>query len=128
MEIKTSKNAQNPSKSGKVIIANNFILIGAADRNVGKTELACFLIKKVSKTQKVIGLKVTTVNEMNGKCPRGGIGCGACSSLQGNYCIYEEVSKKTNKDTSKMLNAGATSVFWIRSLHNHLDSAWTEST
>lgn len=98
------------------IKANNLFLIGAADRNVGKTEFACSLIKQTALTgHKVIGVKVTTVkDDAQGTCPRGGQGCGVCSSLSGNFCLTNEIDSSTSKDTSRMLRAGASAVYWLR--------------
>ncbi|MCP4179159.1 MAG: molybdenum cofactor guanylyltransferase [bacterium] len=101
-------------------------LIGAADRNVGKTEFACSLINKYSDNCKVIGIKVTTVKESNGKCPRGGDGCGVCSSLLGEYSITEETNCISKKDTSRMLRAGAAKVYWLRVLSTGLENGFNE--
>ena len=100
----------------------NLLLIGAAERNIGKTEFACSLIKKLKADFTVIGIKITAVKENDGKCPRGGNGCGVCSSLKTNFCITEETDTILNKDTSKMLNAGAAKVYWLRVLKEHLYS------
>ena len=90
------------------------LMIGAAARNVGKTEFACRLIAQWKGRQPVVGIKVTTVRERDGRCPRGGEGCGACSSLKTPYCITEEQNAEGHKDTCRMLRAGADSVFWLR--------------
>lgn len=99
-----------------MLISNNLFLIGAADRNVGKTEFACSLIKQTALSgKKVIGVKVTTVkDDAHGSCPRGGKGCGVCSSLQENFCITLETDSTSSKDTSRMLRAGADAVYWLR--------------
>ncbi|MBT3377733.1 MAG: hypothetical protein HN742_06285 [Lentisphaerae bacterium] len=96
------------------------VMIGAAGRNVGKTEYACSLIRAVAPVQPVTGLKVTTVSERNGPCPRGGTGCGVCSSLDGDFCLTEERNTSSNKDTCRMLEAGARQVFWLRVLKDAL--------
>lgn len=95
-------------------------MIGATSRNVGKTEFACQLIQQVAQTQSVLGVKVTTVAERDGQCPRGGQGCGVCSSLTDAYCITEETSPPPEKDTARLRQAGAASVFWLRVLKDHL--------
>jgi len=97
------------------------LLIGAAGRNVGKTELACSLIRRYSETCDVIGIKVTTIVKKGGECPRGGEGCGVCSSLQGNYLITEEIEPPEEKDTARMLRAGASKVYWLRVMKTHLE-------
>jgi len=96
------------------------IMIGAADRNVGKTEFACSLIRKFSSKHDVIGIKVTTIEKSGGGCPRGGQGCGVCDALDGNFCVTEETDSQSNKDTCRMLAAGAKKVFWLRVLKHHL--------
>ncbi len=99
----------------------NMLLIGATDRNVGKTAFACEIIKKFSYNYPVIGLKITVIKENNGMCPRGGKGCGVCSSLKGNYQVTEEKVSSSKKDTSKMLAAGAMKVYWLRVLSEFME-------
>ncbi len=92
---------------------NNMIIIGATGRNTGKTEMACRLIKKFISSYTVIALKVTTVKETDGKCHGGDERCGKYSSLNENYSLSEEVSNNPQKDTGKMLAAGAHKVYWL---------------
>jgi len=92
----------------------NMLLIGATGSNVGKTELACELIKRFSKEHRIIAVKVTTVTERDGLCPRGGQGCGVCSSLEGDFCITREMEGPEHKDTVRMLHSGAAEVYWLR--------------
>lgn len=92
----------------------NILMIGAAGRDVGKTEFACRLIARYASTQKVIGVKVTTIKERDASCPRGDEGCGVCSSLQQNYCLMLETPGLKGKDTTRMLKAGAHQVYWLR--------------
>lgn len=96
------------------------LMVGSAGRNSGKTELACSLIRRAAARQDVVGVKVTAVREKDGTCPRGGEGCGACSSLEGSFCITEETDGSTDKDTSRLLAAGARRVFWLRVLTEFL--------
>lgn len=103
-----------------MITKKNMLVLGSADRNVGKTEFACRLIARYTTIQPVVAIKITTVKERDGKCPRGGEGCGVCTSLQGNYAITEEVSGPEGKDTTRMLEAGAHKVYWLRVLKEHL--------
>ena len=89
------------------------LMIGAAGRNVGKTELACSIIRSAAAQNEVTGVKVTTIADEKGRCPRGGKGCGVCSSLKGDWCITEETDGPADKDTdtasAPMANAFATS-------------------
>jgi len=96
------------------------VMIGAASRNVGKTELACDLSSRFSKQHQVIAIKVTAVDRNDGLCPRGGKGCGVCSSLDCDFAITEETQGPPGKDTTRLLKAGAHRVFWLRSLKTHL--------
>lgn len=104
-----------------MIFKPNFIIIGSTGRNTGKTEFACRLINSWSGSSEVFGLKVTTINKNEGKCPRGGEGCGVCSSLTGDYEIIEETGLDGIKDTSRMLVSGAKRVYWLKVSANALD-------
>jgi hypothetical protein len=103
-----------------MIEQKRFIMIGATTRNVGKTEFACQLIHRVSSTESVVGVKITTVAERHGQCPRGGHGCGVCSALTEPFCVTRETDTRSEKDTARLLKAGAVSVFWLRVLKENL--------
>lgn len=90
------------------------LMIGAANRNVGKTELACRLIERLAGEGSVYGVKITVIRDESGGCPRGGEGCGVCTSLFEPYEITSESQRDTGKDTSRMLAAGADEVLWLR--------------
>jgi molybdopterin-guanine dinucleotide biosynthesis protein A len=90
------------------------LLIGAAGRNVGKTEFACELIRRHAAQHAVIGVKITVIREQGGACPRGGTGCGVCSSLSEPFRLTEEHEGVSDKDTARMRRAGARRVFWLR--------------
>ncbi len=98
----------------------NFIILGATGRNSGKTEFACRLIKRWSMKGNVIGVKVTSVDCLHDSCPRGGKGCGVCSSLTENFSISEETDHLSGKDTSRMLQSGAKKVLWLKVNKQHL--------
>jgi molybdopterin-guanine dinucleotide biosynthesis protein MobB len=99
----------------------NMILIGSTARNSGKTALATSIINKYRSNNNIIALKVTTIAEKNGKCIRGGEGCGICSSLKGNFELTEELNAAGNKDTSLLLAAGAKKVYWLKVMKSHMD-------
>ncbi|MBA7608813.1 Molybdenum cofactor guanylyltransferase [subsurface metagenome] len=99
---------------------DGMLMIGSAGINAGKTVLACAVIKKFCKSTNITGIKVTTIKAKDGTCPRGGRGCGVCSSLDGNFCITEELKRNSSKDTSRLLAAGASRVFWLRVMRSHL--------
>ena len=100
-------------------------MIGSAGSNVGKTELACAILGRFSKECNVIGIKVTTIKDKEGQCPRGGEGCGVCSSLEGVYNIVEEFNSSSEKDTARLLAAGASRVFWLRVREESLQEGMT---
>lgn len=108
-----------------MIKLDSMLMIGSAGSNVGKTELACDLIRKFRRDRDIVGVKVTTIEAKDGRCPRGGRGCGVCSSLQGDCCIAEETDRDSHKDTARLLAAGAKRVFWIRVLRTHLAESIT---
>ncbi len=115
-----------------MIILDGMLMIGSAGANVGKTELACALIKKFGKSTNITGIKVITIKAKDGQCPRGGRGCGVCSSLDGVFCIAEETEstsdnegRVSSKDTARLLAAGASRVFWLRVMKAHLEEGVT---
>jgi len=108
--------------------APTMILIGSTASDLGKTTLAAGLIEALRRREKVVGVKVTTVREPGGRCPRGGEGCGACASLTGRYEIREETDPAGAKDTSHLLRAGAARVFWLRAKRDALAEGWDALT
>lgn len=105
---------------GKRIKLGGMLMIGSAGANVGKTELACALLRRFGKSTNIIGIKVTTINAKDGQCPRGGQGCGVCSSLEGDYFITQESDNSSHKDTARLLAAGASRAFWLRVMKTRL--------
>lgn len=100
----------------------NLLLVGSTGRDSGKTVFACELVRRFSALGPVTGVKVTTVQERDGKCPHGGDGCGTCSSLQEDFLLTEEVSAEGGKDTQRLLASGAQRVLWLRVLRDRLDA------
>jgi hypothetical protein len=103
-----------------MIYEPRMLLIGSTGRNSGKTSLACRIIAGLQDKASLTAAKVTAVDEGNGRCPRGGDGCGVCSSLTDHYCLTEETERGAAKDTQRLLSSGAASVFWLRVLKEHL--------
>ncbi len=104
-----------------MIQRSRFIILGSTGRNTGKTEFACRLIEHYGKQRKIFGVKVVTIDPDRGSCPRGGEGCGICSSLKGDYEITEETRTDTDKDTSRMLRAGAHKVYFLKVRYDRLE-------
>jgi hypothetical protein len=90
------------------------LMIGATGRNTGKTELACRVIRGHAAHAPIAALKVTTVVRTDGSCPRGGTGCGVCSSLGEPWCVTRELDALSDKDTSRLLASGAREAWWLR--------------
>lgn len=87
----------------------NMILIGGNSRNCGKTSMACQLISALSATHQIIGLKITSIRPgeagMHGHHRAGNFD---------DFIILEEHDAGSPKDTSSMLRAGASKVFYIQ--------------
>ena len=103
--------------SENIINIPQMLMIGSTGRNSGKTTLATEFIRRWKGTHNIIGLKVTSVLHRDGTCPRGGHGCGACSNLCGDFEIIEETNAHSQKDTSLLLAAGCTNVYWLKVMH-----------
>ena len=106
--------------------APNMLLIGSGGKNSGKTAFACSVIEKFRERRDVMAAKVTVIRGGERACPRGGEGCGVCTSLEGDYCLTEERIAGSEKDTHRLLDAGARSVYWLRVLSEHLEEGAAE--
>jgi hypothetical protein len=94
-------------------------MIGGNARHAGKTTLACSVIHKFSDKHPIIGLKVTSVypgdDEFHGDHP---------DEPSTDWTIMEETQLYSEKDTSRMLQAGATRVFYIRTQESSFGEAY----
>ncbi len=97
-----------------MISCPNLLIIGAADRNVGKTEFACQLIRRQAATYPVFGIKVTIAGEPAGAHALEGGSGGERTSSPSSCGIVEESRAEGGKDTARMLRAGAQRVWWLR--------------
>ena len=102
-----------------LFFAPEMILIGSTGRNSGKTVLAEALIRHFRGSAPVLGLKVTTIAQAGMPCHHGDSRCGACAISEG-FILTEELDRHADKDTARLLKAGADRVFWLRSLHSAL--------
>mgnify|MGYP001198815590 CR=1 FL=1 len=103
-----------------MIDAPQMLMIGSTGRDSGKTELVCSLIDKFSAEHEVVAVKVTTVKDIDEKCTRSCADCAVCTDLSDNYLITREIDEGRGKDTERMVAAGASRVFWLRVLRDHL--------
>jgi hypothetical protein len=99
-------------------IIPNLIIIGGSSRNVGKTTLAINLIKKYAGSEKITGLKVTSIRQGEERYH----GSHLVPDLQ-SFRILEETSIDSMKDTAKMLAAGAERVFYIETPDSQINMA-----
>ena len=91
-----------------MITYQNILLIGGTGRNVGKTTFACKLINKF-KEQEVVGMKISPhMHDIQ----------NAKNILSSNdkFLILKETNTDGKKDSSKMLNSGASEVFYIQAV------------
>jgi molybdopterin-guanine dinucleotide biosynthesis protein len=95
------------NKCNKQIKLDGMLLIGSTGRKSGKTSLACQIIQKFRKNN-LVAIKVTTVTKTN-KNSHSDL---SVAETKG-FIITEETRNNTDKDTSKMLAAGASRVFWL---------------
>ena len=98
-----------------MIFLPNLLLVSGSNRNVGKTTLICKVIEKVSDYQDIVGVKITP-HFHNSRINKRVI------ISKPDLFIAEELDTKSEKDSSKMLRAGATKVLYIEAK----DSAYQE--
>ncbi|MFP4471893.1 MAG: NTP transferase domain-containing protein [Bacteroidales bacterium] len=94
-------------------ICPNLLLIAGTGRKVGKTTLACRLIKKVSKAHQVVGIKVSP------HMHRQAAGQKVIAETK-DYLVIEETNPDNGKDSSRMLRAGARQVFYLQTRDRHI--------
>jgi len=86
----------------------NLIIVAGSGRHVGKTEFACRLISAFCAQADIYGLKVSAIR------PDEGIYHGDHSALDMHADLVEETRSDPAKDTSRMLRAGASKVFYLQ--------------
>lgn len=96
----------------------NMVMIGGNCRNAGKTTLACSIIQRLAVNHKVIALKVTSVRpretDMHGHHE---------DTIFSGFEIFEETNTDIEKDTARMLRAGANRVFYIQANEGFIEKA-----
>lgn len=108
-----------------MIKVNRMVMIGATGQNCGKTILAEKMIKKWSHYIPIVALKVTTIHEGDRGCHRGIHGCDVCGKISGGFDLIQENNPSDSKDTSRLLNAGASQVFWLLAHMGSLSEGFT---
>ena len=95
----------------------NILLISGAGRNCGKTTLACNIIMQLKKRGHVYGLKITPHFHTTGNMQlivKEGVG----------YKIFRETDASSQKDSSRMLQAGASEVYLIQCIDIYLSEIY----
>ncbi len=104
----------------------NMLMVGAAGRNLGKTTFICRLIERLSKTQPVIAFKVTAFDDIDGKIIVETQMCKTYKTLKGRFMVTRESDDPVERDTQRMLHAGADQVYWLRTVKSALDDGMRE--
>ena len=86
----------------------NLAIVAGTGRNVGKTAFACGIISTFCTQTELYGLKVSSIQ------PDEGIYHGEHSGCDARGVLVEETRSDLDKDTSRMVRAGATRVFYLR--------------
>jgi len=94
----------------------NILLIAGTGRNAGKTMLACEIIRHLSKTADVIGVKISSHFHP--------VESGQKIVANPAYYHIIEETLHTSKDSSRMLQAGAKKVFYIQAKQDNLEEAF----
>jgi hypothetical protein len=94
------------------------LIVGGTGRNVGKTEFVCGLIKKIASIQDIYALKVSAI------FPDEEIYHGNHTEDESEHHLFEETRAETGKDTSRMLRAGASRVFYLRGEDSTIQGAY----
>lgn len=86
---------------------NNLLLVAGTGQNTGKTSLICRLIAELSGNFSVIAIKISPhFHPVNSGY--------TLVEVPGKFLITRETSMITGKDSSRMLAAGASKVFYIQ--------------
>jgi len=100
----------------------NILLVSGSGRNCGKTTLVCNIISSLSKgNSKVLGLKISPhFHIMDEK--------QLLSHKEEGINIYEEKNPNSEKDSGRMLKAGAKKVYFIQCDDKLLEQAYIKFT
>jgi len=94
----------------------NFMIVSGNGRNTGKTSFVCRIIRSVSKSHALTAIKVSPhLHAARNK--------EVIIVKNENFVLYEELDRNNSKDSSRMLRAGATKVFYIEAKDTHLKEA-----
>jgi hypothetical protein len=107
-------------KPEEMLKSPQLLLIGGNTRHIGKTTLACGIIKSFSLTARITALKVTSIYRNDEKHH------GEHALFQAkDFSITSETPGENRKDTAKMLAAGATEACYIQAMDHAIGKAWS---
>jgi hypothetical protein len=89
------------------------LLIAGTGRNVGKTGFACRIIALMTKKHDVVAIKVSP--HLHEQDPGQKV-----IFRDSTFQIIEERNPATSKDSSRMLRAGASRVFYLQTIDKHI--------
>lgn len=96
---------------------SNLLIIAGTGTKSGKTTMACRILEQF-RNLNVTAVKISP--HFHDTSP------GLIKKIEGNgYAIYEETNHETTKDTSRMLRAGAGTVYLILVWDNDLENVFT---
>jgi len=95
---------------------NNVLVIAGTGRESGKTTLACLIIEKFRHLEPVAVKISPHFHE-----PAEGL---INWHLDNNFNLYRETSRSGNKDTTRMLNAGAADAYYIQAYDRNTKEAF----
>jgi len=101
-------------------VYKHLLIVGGTGRNVGKTEFICRLIKKFSTQSPVYAIKVSAI------FPNEELFHGTHSVKEPSLLLFEETDTKTEKDTARMLQAGAIKVFYLQADNTGIEAGFNE--
>ncbi len=100
------------------------LLIAGASRDAGKTTFAGEVVRRFADPAGLVAVKVTTIHQEGEHCPRGRHGCGVCAALRRDYELIEErLGDAPDKDTGRLLAAGARRALWMKTRRASLAQA-----
>lgn len=100
-------------------IDGKLLVVGGQCRKVGKTALCVDLLRLMDAVAWT-AVKITPYTESG--CPVRGASCG-CPAWEHTFSIQEEKNPCSGKDTSRYLQAGAKSAFWVQTKAGRLADA-----
>jgi molybdopterin-guanine dinucleotide biosynthesis protein len=102
-----------------MVTYSNLLLIGGSKQNVGKTTLTIDLLKSLTSKHKIIAIKTS--------CHFHGIlETDIVISKNNKFVIVEETVTNTGKDSARMLEAGASRVFFIQAKDKFIKEAFDQ--